>query len=221
MPLPVHGAGAASVHFVTLETQSHLPTPRQPGGGLCSAPKWLHHPGTSLPSRSRKPSMKHLSLLVTTLLLGTSAFAAPPSNESISQLLVATRMERSVSVAQQSLDQAVRNSITQGLQGKTLTPQGQKVIDTFTAEAGTIIRKEINWADLKSAYIKLYAETFTQEEVDGLLAFYRSPAGVALLEKMPQVTQKSAAITQQRIGPLVEKLKASMAQTVQDAKAAK
>ena len=69
--------------------------------------------------------------------------------------------------------------------------------------------------------MKLYAETFTQEEVDGLLAFYRSPAGVALLEKMPQVTQKSAAITQQRIAPLVEKLKASMAKTVEDAKAAK
>ncbi len=165
--------------------------------------------------------MKHLSLLVTALLLGTSAFAAPPSNESISQLLVATRMERSIGVAQQNLEQAVRNSINQGLQGRTLTPQGQKVIDKFSADAGVIIRKEINWADLKGAYLKLYAETFTQEEVDGLLAFYRSPAGVALLEKMPQVTQKSAAITQQRIGPLVEKLKASMAQTVQDAKAAK
>lgn len=165
--------------------------------------------------------MKHLPLLLTTLLLGTSAFAAPPSNESVSQLLVATRMERSVSVAQQGLDQAVRHSINQGLQGKTLTPQGQKVIDKFSADASVIIRKEINWADLKGAYAKLYAETFTQEEVDGLLAFYRSPAGVALLEKMPLVTQKSAAITQQRIGPLVEKLKASMAQTVQDAKAAK
>jgi hypothetical protein len=165
--------------------------------------------------------MKYLSLLLTTLLLGTSAFAAPPSNESISQLLVATRMERSVGAAQQGLEQAVRNSINQSLQGRTLTPQGQKVIEKFSADAGAIIRKEINWADLKGAYLKLYAETFTQEEVDGLLAFYRSPAGVALLEKMPQVTQKSAAITQQRIGPLVEKLKASMAQTVQDAKAAK
>ncbi len=165
--------------------------------------------------------MKYLSLLLTTLLLGTSAFAAPPSNESISQLLVATRMERSVGAAQQGLEQAVRNSINQSLQGRTLTPQGQKVIEKFSADAGVIIRKEINWADLKGAYMKLYAETFTQEEVDGLLAFYRSPAGVALLEKMPQVTQKSAAITQQRIGPLVEKLKASMAQTVQDAKAAK
>ena len=64
-----------------------------------------------------------------------------------------------------------------------------------------------------------------QAERDGyradLLAFYRSPAGVALLEKMPLVTQKSTAITQQRIGPLVEKLKASMAKTVQDAKTAK
>lgn len=165
--------------------------------------------------------MKYLPLLLTALLFGTSAFAAPPSNESIAQLLVATRMERSVGAAQQGLEQAVRNSINQGLQGKTLTPQGQKVIEKFSADAGVIIRKEINWADLKGAYMKLYAETFTQEEVDGLLAFYRSPAGVALLEKMPQVTQKSAAITQQRIGPLVEKLKASMAQTVQDAKAAK
>lgn len=165
--------------------------------------------------------MKHVPLLVATLLLGTSAFAAPPSTESLNQLLVATRMERSVGVAQQSLEQAVRNSINQGLQGKALTPQGQKVVDKFNSEAGAIIRKEINWADLKGAYMKLYAETFTQEEVDGLLAFYRSPAGVALLEKMPQVTQKSAAITQQRIAPLVEKLKASMAKTVEDAKAAK
>ena len=120
--------------------------------------------------------MKHVSLLVATLLLGTSAFAAPPSTESLNQLLVATRMERSVGVAQQSLEQAVRNSINQGLQGKALTPQGQKVVDKFNSEAGAIIRKEINWADLKGAYMKLYAETFTQEEVDGLLAFYRSPA---------------------------------------------
>mgnify|MGYP000550051694 CR=1 FL=1 len=73
--------------------------------------------------------MKHVSLLVATLLLGTSAFAAPPSTESLNQLLVATRMERSVGVAQQSLEQAVRNSINQGLQGKALTPQGQKVVD--------------------------------------------------------------------------------------------
>ncbi len=170
---------------------------------------------------SRKSPMKHLPLLAATLLLGTSAFAAPPSNESLNQLLVATRMERSVGIAQQNLEQAVRNSINQGLQGKTLTPKGQKVVEKFTADAGAIIRKEINWADLKGSYLKLYGETFTQEEVDGLLAFYRSPAGLALLEKMPQVTQKSAAITQARIGPLVEKLKASMVKTVEDAKAAK
>lgn len=37
--------------------------------------------------------------------------------------------------------------------------------------------------------------TFAQEEVDGMIAFYRSPAGAALIQKSPALFAKMARLT--------------------------
>jgi uncharacterized protein len=39
------------------------------------------------------------------------------------------------------------------------------------------------------AIAKVYADVYTEEEIDGILAFYKSRVGKAFLEKMPQVMQ--------------------------------
>ena len=49
----------------------------------------------------------------------------------------------------------------------------------------------------------------TQEEVDGLIAFYESPAGQAYIAKMPAVAQKSMAPMQNPMIPMIRKLQAS------------
>jgi len=72
---------------------------------------------------------------------------------------------------------------------------------------------------MRPLYIQIYQETFTQEEIDGLIAFYKSPAGVAFVDKMPVVMQRSMSIMQSRIAPMMEKMKAAMQQAADEAKA--
>ena len=52
------------------------------------------------------------------------------------------------------------------------------------------------------ALVKVYTDTYTEEELDGILAFYKSPAGKAMLQKMPQVIQRSMPVMMQLMGDL-------------------
>lgn len=70
----------------------------------------------------------------------------------------------------------------------------------------TLIADRMSWAKVKPAYIRIYSETFTEEEIDGILGFYRSPAGQAMLEKMPQLMQKSMAVSQQLMGDVMPEI---------------
>jgi hypothetical protein len=54
----------------------------------------------------------------------------------------------------------------------------------------------------KPAFAKVYTDTYTEEEIDGILVFYKSPTGKALLQKMPQVMQRSMTVMMQMVGDL-------------------
>jgi hypothetical protein len=73
-----------------------------------------------------------------------------------------------------------------------------------------MLREEMTWDKLRPLYVQIYQESFTQEEIDRPIAFYESPAGVAFVEKMPFVMQKSMSIMQSRMAPMMEKMKAAM-----------
>ena len=64
----------------------------------------------------------------------------------------------------------------------------------------------MTWEKLEPLYIKVYQDAFTQEEIDGILAFYGTPAGQALIKKMPDVLKKSTMEMQTRMNALVPQL---------------
>ena len=43
----------------------------------------------------------------------------------------------------------------------------------------------MTWDKLRPLYVRIYQESFTQEEIDGLIVFYESPAGIAFVERWP------------------------------------
>src|ERR1035437_5743807 len=43
----------------------------------------------------------------------------------------------------------------------------------------------VNFSKAKPALVKACTDTYTEEEIDGILAFYKSPARKAVLQKMP------------------------------------
>jgi hypothetical protein len=62
----------------------------------------------------------------------------------------------------------------------------------------------------KPALVKVYTDTYTEEEIDGILAFYKSPVGKALLQKMPEVMQRSIPVMLQMMADIQPELKTMM-----------
>jgi hypothetical protein len=69
-----------------------------------------------------------------------------------------------------------------------------------------LIAEKLSWENLKPSFIKIYSETFSEEEIGGIVDFYKSPAGQALTNKMPQLMQKSMAITQNLMSELMPEI---------------
>jgi uncharacterized protein len=59
----------------------------------------------------------------------------------------------------------------------------------------------------KPALAKVYTDTYTEEEIDGILAFYKSPAGKSFLQKMPEVMQRSMPVMMQMMSDLQPEIK--------------
>jgi hypothetical protein len=150
-------------------------------------------------------------LFITALVLvAANAWAAPASRESVETLLEVTRVESTMDTVYGMVEQTMRQGMQQSMQGKPITEEQQRVLDAVPGKFVTIMREEFNWQKMKPLYVDLYRDTFEQEEIDGLIAFYRSPAGQAFVNKMPVVMQKSIALSQSRLQTFLPKMKAAM-----------
>ncbi|MEO1620820.1 MAG: DUF2059 domain-containing protein [Cyanobacteria bacterium J06632_3] len=55
---------------------------------------------------------------------------------------------------------------------------------------------KVDDTDFNSLIIPIYERNFTAEEMDGIIAFYRTPVGQSVIAKMPAVTQDSIMVGQ-------------------------
>ncbi|APW39268.1 hypothetical protein RD110_20310 [Rhodoferax koreense] len=162
------------------------------------------------------------TLLALALLTATLACRAePPSTESVEALLVATKSEAIMESVNANMENTLRQGMAQTLAGRKVTPQLQRFLDKAPRQFAEAMKEEMSWATLKPLYVQLYQESFTQEEVDGLVAFYRSPAGEALTNKMPIVMQKTMALVQSRVAPMMEKMRIATARAMAEAQSSK
>jgi hypothetical protein len=130
-------------------------------------------------------------IMIILLLSSTAAMAAPASEHSIRQLLAVTQAQRLVDGMLKQIDAMMNNTVRQALKGKNPTPDEQKAIDNMKNKMTALFREELAWEKLEPLYIRLYEETFTEEEVAGMLSFYKTPAGQAVIYKMPALMQKT------------------------------
>ena len=155
--------------------------------------------------------MKQLLMGVLLILAQTTAFAESVNLASIERLLEVTQAQQLSEGIMQQADVMIKNTFNQALASKNLSPekkqQAEQFLNAFAEDYKKILAEEFSWKQLKEFTIQLYQENFTQEEIDGLIAFYESPTGKAFVKKMPLVSQKSLAMVQQRMVPIMQKLK--------------
>ncbi|HEV2687663.1 MAG TPA: DUF2059 domain-containing protein [Bryobacteraceae bacterium] len=65
---------------------------------------------------------------------------------------------------------------------------------------------KLSWEKMKPIYVKIYAETLTEEEIASAVEYYKTPAGQAILNKMPILIQKSMSVMQEMMGDMIPEL---------------
>jgi len=82
--------------------------------------------------------------------------------------------------------------------GEAATKMMDKMMD--------FLKEEMSWEKMKEDYIDIYADAFTVEEMKAIIAFYKTPAGQALLKKQPKIAQKTMALSQKATMKLMPKI---------------
>ena len=161
--------------------------------------------------------MKNYFLCLTVLLIvSLSATAAPPSDQSIEEMMRVMQVEKMLNQMLAQMETGMEQGLQQSLQGKTATGAQKARIAEFQKKLSGILKDELSFAKMKDVYLQVYRETFTQEEITSIIAFYSSPAGKAMVEKEPVAMQKAGTLMQARIGPMTQKLQAMIEQFQKD-----
>ena len=147
--------------------------------------------------------MKKYLMIVVALLLAMPVFAGVAERKKLSEeLLLLMKFDRNV---EQGFAAARQMQMAQ-LKSMTLS--------TFDAEASAGIRAKtmdylqanLSWEKLKDEYVASCAETFSEDELKGLIAFYKTPTGKALVEKTPQMMKNSSDIMAKHMVEIAPKI---------------
>jgi hypothetical protein len=88
-------------------------------------------------------------------------------------------------------------------------PAGQRAkLDEMREKIMALMVESLNNA--KPALAKIYTDTYTEEEIDGILTFYKSPVGKALLQKMPEAMQRMMPVIMKMVSDMQPEIMAMM-----------
>jgi hypothetical protein len=136
------------------------------------------------------------------MLVAGSVFsqtATPGSRESAERLLQVLKVG-------ENFDNAIRQAVTMqmGLLDKRtdIPAEKKEAVRKSIEPAINSILEKMSWQKMKEMFIDIYAVVFTKEELDGVIAFYESPAGQKFITKQPELTR----VTMQKMQALMSEM---------------
>jgi len=129
-----------------------------------------------------------------------------PSAESIQKLLEVTQAKSIVDAIPQQMDAYFTSALNKFVDGQPLSAEQQQQIDQQRQKLAAMMKDAFDWEAMQSLYLEVYGKTFTQSEVDSMISFYSSPAGHAVVVKMPLAMKNTMAAVQQRMQAFVPKI---------------
>lgn len=154
--------------------------------------------------------MKPLQMLCGLLVM--ISLAAPARADEVSkrakvhELFDVMHLDRTV---QQMTDATMKqvSGLTQQMRmGRQPPPELQAKLDEFQKRVFDLVTAQVSWDKLEPEYTELYMQTYTEQELDDILTFYRSPSGASMIAKTPELLAKSTALSQERMQKIMPQL---------------
>jgi len=150
--------------------------------------------------------MKRFIAFMLVMFMSATVFAQNDqlaSKASIEELLALTETKQSYDVAMLDMTKVVDMSTERFL--RQVPSQNQAKFKKAMASFNTMLQEEMNWENTKQQYIQIYAETFTQQEINDLIAFYKTSSGKAFIKKSPLIHQKTSMIYQKKSMEIIDR----------------
>ena len=155
-----------------------------------------------------------MKLLAVVIALSSAAVLAQDAKLSareakVEQLLTLTGVESQTDkMMDQMFKMAVANFPTDA------PPEVRAKLEEMQKKVFALISERMSWQKMKPVYVKLYAEVYTDEELDGMIAFFSSPAGRSMTAKSPILMQRSMQVVQSLMGEVLPEIKRITAEAV-------
>lgn len=104
----------------------------------------------------------------------------------------------------------VEGIILSQIEAIEISEDREKNLQALQKISRDILFEGLSWDNLKEEYIQLYTETFTAEELAGIVEFSRSPLGQKMAEKSPILMQKSMEIGRTHASAVMPKIQESI-----------
>lgn len=151
-------------------------------------------------------------LFTCALILAPLAFADEATKSAkIDQLVTVMNIEEQQKQMIDQMTQMVIGQVKEQMskQGNA-TPAEVAAMENKQKKLFALIAEKTRWDRMKPVYVKAYADTFTETEVDGILAFYKSPAGKAMVDKQPALNGRIMTSVQAQLGDLMTQIEQIM-----------
>jgi len=141
------------------------------------------------------------------------------SEASVKRLFASMDQHRILDTMLEQIEATMRASVSRALLGQPLTAEQQKIVADMQSKLAELLKTEMSWKELEPMFVDVYRKTFTEQEVDGMVAFYQSSVGKAVITKMPTAMKSSMQAMQERVGVLTPKFQQLMQDTLRQIKA--
>jgi len=72
-----------------------------------------------------------------------------------------------------------------------------QVIKDFDVKLITLLKNKASWEHFQQPLVNIYAKNFSENEIDDLIAFYKTQTGKKMIKKMPSISIESMQLSQQ------------------------
>ena len=136
------------------------------------------------------------------------------SPKSVHHLLDVMQAHRAIDAIMDQLDKAADQIAAAAMQGRNLSAADQTAVVAMTRQAFRSVREEFSWNKMEQLYIQVYSETFTEDEIAGMTAFYSTPSGQSVMQKLPAVMQRTMTLLMPMLRGKVEQTQADVTKYV-------
>lgn len=159
--------------------------------------------------------MKYLLIAILALTINLPVFAADGKRESVKELMVLMKIDSMIESMYSQMDQMFAGVGEQ--MGIEASEQG--IFDNYMRKISASMQEEVSWKKIEEPMIDIYMKSYTEEEIQDLLTFYRSSTGRSLVEKMPAVMGESMQLSQSMMADFMPKIQQHAAEFAEELKA--